>query len=142
MKQTAVKPTGGKTSRMELATKEARKAAPTDTEARRRRFRPSTVSSREIRKLQKSTNLLISKDPFERAVFEVAQGLKADVRFQAGALEALQHTTEAFFVELFEEAQVAAIHAKRVNIQSKDIKLAIRIHVWDKNILMENKTKE
>ena len=63
------------------------------------------------------------------------------MRFQTGAIEALQHTTEAFFVELFEEAQAAAIHAKCVTIQPKDIKLAIRMQGWDTSILMSYKTK-
>ena len=141
-KQTANKSTGGKAPRKQLATKAARKTAPHEDEARRRRFRPGTVALREIRKLQKSTHLLIGKSTFQRVVREVAQEFKPDVRFQMGAIEALQHTTEAFFVELFEEAQIAALHAKRVTIMKQDIKLAIRMHGWDKNILRGYKLKE
>lgn len=133
-KQTAGKSTGGKAPRKELAAKAARKSNPID-EARRRRFRSGTVALREIRKLQKSTELLIAKAPFQRLVREVAEGYLQGVRFQEGAIEALQHTTEDFFVHLFEEAQVAAIHAKRVTIAPKDIALAVRMHGWDKDIL-------
>ena len=46
---------------------------------------------------------------------------------------------EAFFTELFEEVQLAAIHAKRVNIMPKDIQLAIRMKGWDQNILSDYK---
>jgi hypothetical protein len=38
----------------------------------RRRFRPGTVALREIRKYQKSTELLIRKLPFQRLVREIA----------------------------------------------------------------------
>ena len=64
-------------------------------------FATGTVALREIRKLQKSTHLLISKAPFQRAVRDIAQTYRQDVRFQYGAIMALQHTTETFSVELF-----------------------------------------
>ena len=67
------------------------------------------------------------KAPFQRAVREIAEARMQGVRFQAGALKALQHTNEAFLVELFEEAQRCAIHAKRVTIYPKDIRLAARM---------------
>ena len=41
----------------------------------------STVALREIRKFQKSTELLIRKLPFQRLVREVAQEYKSDLRF-------------------------------------------------------------
>ena len=141
-KPTAFKSTGGKAPRAELAMLAARRAAPGNDEARRRRFRLGTVALREIRKLQKSKDLLITKASFQRFVREVTQEMKPDVWFQAGAIEALQHTTEAFLTEVFEEAQLAAIHAKRITVMPKDIKLAIRMHGWDKTILRGYKTKE
>ena len=128
-KQTAAKSTGGKAPRKQLAQKAARKIKPISAEnaVRVSRWRPGTVALREIRKLQKSTELLIRKLPFQRLVREVAEDRKPGVRWQAGAIEALQHTTEAMMVELFEEAQTAAIHAKRVAIMPKDIALAVRM---------------
>ena len=140
-KQTANKSTGDKDPRKQLATLAARKAAPSKDEACRRRFSPGTVALREICKLQKTTDLLIGKAPFQRVAREIAHEHKTDVRFQQGAIEALQHTTEAFFIELFEEAQAAALHAVRVTIMAKDIKIAIRMCGWDKNILMGYKLK-
>ena len=51
---------------------------------------PGTVALREIRKYQKSTELLIRKLPFQRLVREIAQDFKTDLRFQSAAIGALQ----------------------------------------------------
>lgn len=91
------------------------------------RFRPGTVALREIRKYQKSTNRLIPKAPFVRLVKEIALELKPDLRFQASALEALQEASEAYLVALFEDANLCALHGKRVTMMPKDLLLAIRI---------------
>ena len=61
-KQTARKSTGGKAPRKQLATKAARKSAPATGGVKKpHRYRPGTVALREIRKFQKSTELLIRK---------------------------------------------------------------------------------
>ena len=92
-----------------------------------RRYRPGTVALREIRKYQKSTELLIRKLPFQRLVREIAQDFKTDLRFQSSAVMALQEAAEAYLVGLFEDTNLCAIHAKRVTIMPKDIQLARRI---------------
>ena len=79
---------------------------------------------REIRKFQKSTDLLIRKAPFQCLVKEVAQEFKNDLRFQSTAILALQEASEAYLVGLFEDTNLCAIHAKRVTIMPKDIQLA------------------
>ncbi|CAH2073253.1 unnamed protein product, partial [Thlaspi arvense] len=86
-----------------------------------------TVALREIRKYQKSTELLIRKLPFQRLVREIAQDFKTDLRFQSSAVAALQEAAEAYLVGLFEDTNLCAIHAKRVTIMPKDIQLARRI---------------
>ena len=91
------------------------------------RFRPGTVALREIRKYQKSTELLIRKLPFQRLVREIANDFKTDLRFQSQAILALQEASEAYLVGLFEDTNLCAIHAKRVTIMPKDIQLARRI---------------
>ncbi|KAE8719954.1 histone H3.2 [Hibiscus syriacus] len=91
------------------------------------RFRPGTVALREIRKYQKSTELLIRKLPFQRLVGEIAQDFRTDLRFQSSAVAALQEAAEAYLVGLFEDTNLCAIHAKRVTIMPKDIQLARRI---------------
>ena len=91
------------------------------------RYRPGTVALREIRRYQKSTELLIRKLPFQRLVREIAQDFKADLRFQCSAVLALQEATEAYLVGLMENTNLCAIHANRVTIQPKDIQLTRRI---------------
>lgn len=91
------------------------------------RFRPGTVALREIRRYQKSTELLIRKLPFNRLVREIAQDYKTDIRFQASAILALQEATEAFLVGMFEDSNLCALHAKRITVMPKDIQLARRI---------------
>ena len=87
----------------------------------------ATVALREIRKYQKTTELLIRKLPFSRLVREIAQDIKTDLRFQAQAVGALHEAAEAYLVGLFDDTNLCAIHAKRVTIMPKDIQLARRI---------------
>ncbi|XP_014818778.1 PREDICTED: histone H3-like [Calidris pugnax] len=112
----------------QLATKAARKSAPATGGVKKpHRYRPGTVALREIRRYQKSTELLIRKLPFQRLVREIAQDFKTDLRFQSSAVMALQEASEAYLVGLFEDTNLCAIHAKRVTIMPKDIQLARRI---------------
>uniref|UniRef100_A0A8C8U5C5 Histone H3 n=1 Tax=Peromyscus maniculatus bairdii TaxID=230844 RepID=A0A8C8U5C5_PERMB len=123
-KQTACKSTGGKAPRKQLATKAARKSAPSTAGVKKpHRYRPGTVALREIRHYQKSTELLIRKLPFQRLVREIAQDFKTDLRFQSAAIGALQEASEAYLVD----TNLCAIHAKRVTIMPKDTQLAHRI---------------
>jgi histone H3 len=127
-KQTARKSTGGKVPRKILATKTARKSAPTTGGVKKpRRWRPGTRALREIRRYQQSTDLLLRRLPFQRLVREVAQDLLTDIRFQSAAMLALQECAEAYLVGLFEDTNLCAIHAKRVTIMPKDMILARRI---------------
>ena len=107
-----------------------------------------TVALREIRRFQKSTELLLRKAPFARLVRELAQDFKSDLKFQAKAIEALQTAAEDYLVGLYEDVRyllhhisvlrqclitlhlqvnLNAIHAKRVTIMPKDVQLARRI---------------
>ena len=127
-KQTARKSTGGKAPRKSVASKAARKGrAGAGGVKKPHRFRPGTVALREIRRYQKSTELLLRKLPFQRLVREIAQDFKTDLRFQSSAIAALQEAAEAYLVGLFEDTNLCAIHAKRVTIMPKDIQLARRI---------------
>ncbi|KAF8243616.1 histone-fold-containing protein [Wilcoxina mikolae CBS 423.85] len=107
-------------------------------ESKRRRFKLGTKALREIRQYQSTTELLIRKLPFSRLVREIAAsytgarhlgfgGEGEGIRFQSHALQALQEASEAFLVHLFEDANLLAIHARRVTIMQKDIQLARRI---------------
>ena len=127
-KQTARRSTGGKAPRKQLATKAARKSAPPTGGCKKpHRYRPGTVALREIRKYQKSTDLLIRKLPFQRFLREVTQGFRGDLRYTATALAASQEASEAYLIGLMEDTNLCAIHARRVTIMPKDIQLSRRI---------------
>ena len=127
-KQTARKSTGGKAPRNQLATKAARKSAPATGGVKKPHcYRPGTVALREIRRYQKSTELLIHKLPFQHLVREIAEDFKTDLCFQSSAVMALTEASEAYLIGLLEDTNLCAIHAKRVTIMPKDIQLAHRI---------------
>ena len=92
------------------------------------RYRPGTVALREIRKYHKSTDLLICKLPFQCLVCEILQGFNVKLRVTPAMVMALQEAAEAYLVQLLEDSNLCAIHAKRVTIQPKDIQLARQIH--------------
>ncbi|KAJ1964729.1 centromeric DNA-binding histone H3-like protein cse4 [Dipsacomyces acuminosporus] len=113
-------------------------AQPSPSVSRTKRRMPSGVKAlKEIRMYQKSTNTLLAKLPFARVVREIAQDFASDYdvasgyplafRWQSSAILALQEAAEAFLVHLFEDANLCALHAKRVTIMQRDIQLARRI---------------
>ena len=116
------------------AAKKSGMKAPQGGVKKRYRYRPGTVALKQIRRYQKSTELLIRKLPFQQLVREIASDsevikspLCGKVRFQSAAIMALQEASEAYLVGLFEDSNLCAIHAKRVTIMLKDIQLARRI---------------
>jgi len=127
-KQVPARSTGGKTPRKQLAVKAAMHTK--QVVRKKRRTRPGALALREIRKYQKTTDLLMRKLPFQRLVREIAQDIKADLRFQLSGMLALQEAAEAFVIGLFEDTNVCAIHAKRVTVMPKDMALALRLRNW------------
>ncbi|KAM3848036.1 histone H3-like centromeric protein A [Vipera latastei] len=103
---------------------------------RRRRYRPGFRALQEIRKYQKSTNLLIAKLPFSRVVREICLEYTrgVDMMWQSMALLALQEAAEAFLVHLMEDAYLCTMHAKRVTLHPRDIQLARRIRGIDQGL--------
>jgi len=97
--------------------------------AKKHRFKPGTVALREIRKFQKSTDLLLRKLPFQRLVREIANDLypSRDLKFQAHALGCIQEAAEAYMVRVLEDSNLCALHTKRVTIMPMDLALARRI---------------
>ncbi|CAH9096954.1 unnamed protein product [Cuscuta europaea] len=104
-------------------------SAPSEASARKpRRFKPGTVALREIRKAQKSCNLLIPAAPFVRLTRKLSIFFSPDMkRWQADALNALQEAAELYLVELLGDAQLCAIHSKRVTLMKSDFQLARRM---------------
>ena len=91
------------------------------------RYRPGMVALREIRRYQKSMELLCRKLPVSRLIREIAQDFKTDLHFQASAIAALHKAMEAYLVGLFEDTNLCTIHARCVTITSKDMQLARRL---------------
>ena len=91
------------------------------------RFRPGIKALKEIRKFQKSTDLLIHRLPFARLVKEITLNFQYSFQWQSVALEAMQYASEDYIVGLMEDANLSALHARRVTVMPKDIKLARRI---------------
>ena len=106
---------------LSLVGKDARKKPPTTGSVKKpHRYKPGTVALRDIRRYQKSVELLIRKLPFQRLVKEIAHGYKSDLHFQSTAIEALQEAAEGYLVSLFADTNLCAIHAKRVTIRESD----------------------
>jgi histone H3 len=94
------------------------------------RYRPGTIALREIRRFQKTTDLLIRKAPFQRLVREITQTMfrNKDLHFQSLAVLSLQEASEAYMIGMFEDTNLCAVHAKRVTIMPSDMLLARRLH--------------
>ena len=113
-----------------------KKTAPADggvKERKKMKFKPGTVALREIKRYQKSTDLLLPRAPFQRLVRDICRGIDSDLRFQAQALMALQESAEAYLTGVFEDANLCSIHAQRVTLMKKDMELARRIR-GDQNL--------
>jgi len=98
---------------------------------KKRRYKPGMRALKDIRKYQKSTELLIPKSSFVRLVKEIVQKEKGDLRIQASAVLALQEAAEMFVVNMFEYSNYCAIHGNRVTVQAKDIQLVKKIREED-----------
>ena len=123
--QTPQNSTDGKAPRDQLAREAARWIKPSTVNAvvRSHGYRTGTVALREIRKFQKTTELLICKLPLQHLVREIARTARGTYFFR-WLIEALQHNAEDMIVEFFVDIQRAAIHAKRVTVIPKYTKLA------------------
>lgn len=111
-----------------LATKRAKGEPRSDQVKKPKRYRPGMLALREIRRYQRSAELLIPKIRFMKLVKNIATGQNLTAfRWQVKALGALHEAAESYLVELFEATNRCAIHAKRVTIRPEDMKLARRI---------------
>ena len=101
------------------------------------RYRSGLLALCEIRRYQQSTESLIRRTPFNKLIKEISQEYRicpegpgtpsVQVRFQSTALAALQEADKNFLVGLFEDVNLLAVHAKRVTVMPRDIRLALRI---------------
>jgi len=116
--------------------KAIKKTAPAEggmKDKKARKFKAGTVTLREIKRYQKTVDMLLPRAPFQRLVRSITTEMDHQLRFQSQALQALQEASEAYIVGLFEDTNLCAIHAKRVTVQKKDMDLARRIR-GDRNL--------
>ena len=99
----------------------------TATEGMKRRLKPGKKALREIKMYQRSTDTLLPKVALQRIVKELTAKILPDTRYTHGAIAAIQQVVEAYMVSLFEDTNLCAIHAKRMTIMTRDMKLARRI---------------
>ena len=104
----------------------------TGTTGAKKRYRPGKKALKQIRHYQRNTKTLLSKLPFQRLVRQTMQKCEKESgskinRIQITGLEALQEAAESYLVGLFEDANLCAIHAKRVTVMPKDILLARKL---------------
>ena len=120
-KRTARKDEAGK-KRSTFAKKQPRSQADNPpAQHQPQRYQPGTVALREIQKYQKSTDLPICKLPFQHLVREILQGFGVGFRVMPTMVMALQEAAEVYLVQLLEDLNLCAIHAKHITIQPKDI---------------------
>jgi histone H3 len=96
------------------------------------RYRPGALALKEIKRLQKSVELLIPKISIQRLIREISQDVmpvhkQGEIKWQSAALGAIHEASEAYLVGLFEDTNLCAVHARRVTIMPRDIHLARRI---------------
>ena len=92
----------------------------------RHRYCPGTRALMEIRYYEKHIGLLCSKLAVLKVVREIAVNDlgKADIRFQASAIQAIHEGMEAYMIGLMEDTVLKAIHGHHIMIMPKDIQLA------------------
>ena len=118
-KQTARKSTGGRLPDKKTGDGEKK-------ERKKRRYRPGTVALREIKSMQRGTQLLIPKAPFRRLVREIGSDFKTDLRFSSETFDAIQSMAEAHVIKVMRSTNNAAIHANRVGITRRDMEFAMK----------------
>ena len=129
---------GGKQPRKHLSKKLlCLGATPTGGFKKPHQYRTGLVALREIRQYQKSMECLIKKSTFQKLILEISQEYwicpqgpgtpSMQVKFQSTAIAALQEAAENFIVGCFIDLNLLAVHAKRVKVMPRDIRLALRI---------------
>lgn len=95
----------------------------TDPNAKKtHRFKPGTVSLREIKKYQKQGNRLVfAKNPFEKFVRAILNEHKEGIKVSKHVFTILQYIIEEYLLKLLKQSNLAAIHTGRVKLMPMDI---------------------
>jgi len=91
---------------------------------------PSSIYNRnirEIRRMQKSTDLIFNINSFQLLVQELGQDLRMELYFTAEAMECIQTYAENYLFDLTQCAYLNAMHSRRRLLQPMDMELARRL---------------
>ncbi|KAL7502898.1 hypothetical protein ACHAXN_000769, partial [Cyclotella atomus] len=95
-------------------------------------YHPGTVALCQIRRYQKSVDLLIPKLPYTRFIRELTQEFQPPItqgyRWQGAGILATQTAAEDYLTKQLKDANVCALHSKRCTVMPKDIQLVRRIN--------------
>ena len=129
-------PNGGKQSHKHILHKMLKWKSTTGGIKKLHRYHLGLLALHEIHRYQQSTKSLI-RTPFNKLIKEISQEYRicpegpgtpsVQVRFQSTALAAVQESAENVLVGLCEDVNLLAVHAKRVTVMPRDIRLALRI---------------
>ena len=128
--------------------KRVNKVAVKEGEKKKHRFRPGTVSLREIRRFQKMSNCLtFAKFPFEKLVRQtVSTHNIGSMKISKEVFIVLQYFVEQQVTSLLRNANFAAIHAGRVKLIPIDIDFVRAIssgicNPYQKNLVQDCETE-
>lgn len=113
-------------TKKEKANTKKRKSSPVEIK-KKIKYHPGTVALREIKKYQKMQTRLTAKVPFIRKVKEILMSLDPEFRVKRLSMEALREATEDFLTDVLSDANLCAIHGRRITVMVKDVALASRI---------------
>jgi histone H3/H4 len=124
--------------------KNVRVSAPEPVEqSKKHRFRPGTVSLREIRKFQKISNCLtFAKFPFERFIRNIVNTYNSGMKISKDVFIVLQYYVEQFVVDFLRDANSAAIHSGRVKLMPSDINFICQLRKYDDLDILSFKTEK
>lgn len=108
-----------------LEKKPRKRLAPTaDGSRRRHRWRPGTKTLLTMKRLQKTSDLLMQHAPFQRATREVGNSIHEDLRYSKEFMTSFQYFIEDRMISLMRNANKIALHAGRETVYARDVELA------------------
>jgi len=93
----------------------------------KRTAKRGSVAVREIKKYQKSSNLLLARAPIERVVRQSMYDFTSNTRIEGKALALIHASTEARVTKAFSKSQLMAIHAGRKGVTMSNLRAGNRV---------------
>lgn len=105
-----------------------RKSQGGETKKKTKRYSKTTMFLRKVHYYQKQHDcFFFQSSPFKRLVKEIGQDYAQNLRFTKGSLTIIQLFVEEYLRILFEDSNLACIHAHRETLQPRDLQLTRRL---------------